>query len=228
MRKFWSILTGVVCAFSVTFLPLLSHPVSASEPTVLSKAEVKKQAFHNGKLIKALDSNEVNKVMAKGLEFSGKIGEPTVAQHTFDDGSSIRVTTNVVSNPKRTKGITSPLSKERDLTASTTYTATSAVGVDLFDYHLYQDFTTNGSDITWFEKTPYSDYDTTPIINYWSIVSEGPMYTDYAKKGDGITAIANPKFKFSIWEIATVQTLSLKAELNIQPNGYYSGKWKEL
>lgn len=227
-------ISSFLFALYLVLLPLISQPAQAAESskqTSLSKEEMKKHAFNNGKLIKALDSKEVNEVLKKGVNFSGKIdGAPIVINHTFDDGSSFEIKTSVngANHSPSKNGSIGTFAKERDRTAETSYTAKGAAGIEIWTYTIYQDFSYNGTDITWFEKSPYSGYETTPILNFWDIVSEGPMYTEHSKTGDGITAYANPKLKFSVWEIVNVQTISFKVELHINPNGTYYGTWKRL
>lgn len=229
MSKYLKSVLCLLFALSLVILPVLNQPTAQaaeSNPvSSLSKEEFKKHAFKDGKLIKALDSEEISQVMQEGISFAGKIGEaPTVKRHTFDDGSSIVVTSGVTIKDSNTRGVRAA---EKSGTARTTYTCVSAIGLELWTYTLYQEFKYNGSDITWFEKSPYSSHTSSNLLDHWELTSEGAMYTDYAKVGDGITAYTNPKFKFKVWELA-LQSLTLKGELHISPNGIYRGYWKEV
>lgn len=198
------------------------------QPDMSDKANIMK----NGKLAKTLDQKEVEKVLKNGLTVEGHITSKQSAsfKHMFDDGSSMTVTTKLVpkSGPGRNGAIGAAsigIDYVGSVTGETTFLGESWTGLDLFEYTMYQDARVDGTKVTWYENIPYTDFWALPILSFWELSSEALAVTP---SGNDIISTASTKFKFGIWELVTVQTISVKGNLTIKGNGSYSGSWRTL
>lgn len=224
MKKFFNVLAICTLSLSLLIIPTVqpAHAYETDRPEEIYNED--------GTIIQALQAEEIEAVLADGIEFKGQAGqEPSEFRHKFDDGSAFVVTSSLVEMPSEERGIQAYESrKEKKMKARTSYSVENWSGDKLWEYILYQDFKTNGMDITWFAKAPYSDFEKTNFLVSWSIESEGNMYTDYAEEGDGITAYTNPKLTWTFGRIVDIQRITLLGELTVEGNGYYHGKWKKI
>lgn len=183
----------------------------------------------DGTVVQALRAEEIKKALADGgLKTSGKIdGEKAIKVHEFEDGSKIRVTTHMTTEPSSNRGISTQAKEEKEerVTGYTTYTLESAIGVELWTYTLYQKVKIKKEKVTWYEKNPYTKWKTSNILNAWHLDHEN-YYND--PEGKNVRAIVNAKLSWGIRDIINLQNISLKGELLVRGDGTYVGGWQEL
>ncbi|MCG7317994.1 hypothetical protein [Brevibacillus laterosporus] len=177
------------------------------------KQIIEEHILKDGKLIQALDANEVKKafntIQSEGNE-----------KFTFDDGSSI----TIKSGADTTSSQALVPNKTESATASANYLIESFTGLDLAEYTLYQDFEYTGSKVKSYDKA-YSKYWVLPVISQWELVGE-----DYDTRPDGNNAktTGGSKFKFGLWEIATFKMINVKGTLELYKDGTFNGWFKTL
>ncbi|ATO51421.1 hypothetical protein P4V86_05240 [Brevibacillus laterosporus] len=183
----------------------------------------------DGTIIQALRADEIKKALANdGMETSGKIdGVKAIKVHEFEDGSKIRVTTHMITEPSPNRGISTQAKEEKEekVTGYTTYTLESAIGVELWTYTLYQKVKIKKERVTWYEKNPYTKWKTSNILNAWHLDHE-TYHND--PEGNDVRAIVNSKLSWGIRDIINLQNISLRGELLVRGDGTYTGGWKEL
>lgn len=228
----------VVAATALSLLvPSLSHSVSAqtneSNASLYEQiqsanltAEEKNQLTKDGKVIQAIDPQEIKKALNKRIEMtSGEEAKEIV----FDDGSAIVISIGEapvsVATDSNSSAALQPAKYVGNVRGATEYKIVSWTGVTLMTYTMYQDAVTNGEKLTSWEPSPTSSIDPTPLLNLWELVSEIPSVRP---SGTGCVATMNPKFKFGVSDFINIKSLSLKGTLVMYGDGTYKGFWEVL